>query len=115
MVVHEGTDGFEDIPVIGGDLGQTGPVRDILPGKADDAGDQLLDAQVPGGHHLHHGDAQGLFQGPDVDMDALVFGNVRHIDGYDHRRAQKEDLRQEVEAPFQGGGVGHKDDDVGVL
>jgi len=47
-----------------------------------------------------------VLQGVDVDADPLGLRHIDHIDGDEHRRTQKKELGKEIQAPFQGSGVG---------
>ncbi len=52
-------------------------------------------------------------QGVGIDPDPLFLRHVQHVHRDDDRRAQEEELRQEVEAPLEDGGIHQKDDDIG--
>ena len=77
--------------------------------------DEFPDAPVFRGDHRDDRDAEGLLQRVGVDPDPLFFRHIQHVHGHDDRRAQEEELREEVEAPLEGGGIHQKDDDVGRL
>ena len=61
----------------------------------------------------HHRDAEVSGQPVDIDPDPLAPGHVHHVESDDHRDAQFQDLRHQIEIAFQIGGIDNRDDDIG--
>ena len=84
-------------------------------GDGDDPLNELPDAAVFCRDHRDDRETEGLLQRFGVHPDPLRLRHIQHVHGHDHRRAEEEEFREEVEAPLKGGGVDQKDDDVGRL
>jgi hypothetical protein len=57
----------------------------------------------------------GTIQDAGVDPDALLLRHVQHIHRDDDRTPEEQELRKQVEAPLEGGGVRQQDDDIRSL
>jgi len=95
-----------DVAVVSGDFGTARMVGRLALGEGDDPVDQFPKSLILFGNHPHYGDAESVLQGVDVDADPLGLRHIDHIDGDEHRRTQKKELGKEIQAPFQGSGVG---------
>jgi len=98
--------------VIRGNAGYPGPVFNIARSHRDDFRYQLFDSPVFCRDHGNNGYAERLLESLHVDVDSLVFRDIDHIDGDDGGGAEKEQLRKEIKASFEGGRVYEKDDDI---
>ena len=104
---------MKELAVVRPHRGQFRPEPELPAGDGDDPPDEFPDAPVLRGDHRDDGDAEGLLQGVGIDPDPLFLRHVQHVHRDDDRRAQEEELRQEVEAPLEDGGIHQKDDDIG--
>ena len=64
---------------------------------------------------LHDRDAQVFGEFPDVDLVAVLFDDVHHVDGDDGRDPEFEDLCREVKVSFQVRTVDEVQDGIGML
>ena len=64
---------------------------------------------------LHNGGAQLFGQFLDIDLVAVLFDDVHHVDGDDRRDAQLDDLCREVKVSFQVRTVDEVQDGIGMF
>ncbi|OQA41067.1 MAG: hypothetical protein BWY52_02694 [Chloroflexi bacterium ADurb.Bin325] len=102
-------------PMFGTDLGAVRRKTAGIDGQLQRGVHQLADADVARGHHLDHRHAERGLQHVRLDADAVLLGHVAHVEPDDEGPAQRQQLRGEIEAPFQRGRVDHCHDHVGLL
>ena len=106
---------LEDWLVRGENLREIGAVLGLVLEHGLDCRLELDDALPSGGGHRHHGDAHGLLEDLGLHLDALLLGDVHHVEGDDDGGGEEEELGHEVEVPLEGGRVHDGHDEVGLL
>ena len=106
---------LQDGTVVGPDRGCVGPVVDLTVCQGVDGLCEPADALGLGCAHRYHRDAQCGPQYLRFDLDALLRGDIHHVQGQNDRRGQHQQLGQQVQASLQDGSIDHGDDHVGPL
>ena len=115
VIGDEAAHGSEHRLVLGADGWPVGRVGVRRLGHLDRGVGQLLHALVPGRHHRHHRDAERRLQHVRLDVDAVLLGDVEHVQPQHHRLLHRQQFRHQIEVALQCRGVDHGDDDVGPL
>ena len=105
----------QHLPVVGADLGTFGRVDIAVARYCVNRLHEFVHADVLGGDHRHHLDAQRCLQHLRLDVEALLLCYVHHIQRHDDRRGQWQQLRHQVQAALQDRRVHHHDHHVRSL
>ena len=66
-----------------------------------------------GGHQRHDGDAELIRKCRRIETDAIVFGNIDHIECEDYGQAKFDELKGKLQVPLEGRGIDDIDDKCG--
>ena len=101
--------------VLGANGWPVGPVRIRMQRQLGGRFRQLFQPLVLGCHDGHHRDAERRLEYVRLHMDAVLLGDVKHVQSQNQRLPHRQQLRHQIEIAFQRRRVDHGDDDVGLL
>ena len=73
---------------------------------------QLAQALIPGGYQGYHRQTERRFQDMGLNLDALLFGYIDHIEADHQRDGQADQLRHQVKIALQGGCINDDNDHI---
>ena len=85
----------------------------LPPGRGGDGLAQLIESLAAAGDDGHHRHAHQSAQFLVVDAQAVLLGDIDHVQGNDHGHAQFQRLRGQVEVAVEVGGIDDRHDHIG--